>query len=180
MTGEILKDRHGNPLAWKDCPQCGRRVLILARATYCSVSCSKKGKKRPEIAGENHPRWVADDISYNAAHLRVRNARGPADHCEKCAGGTVFQWAFNNTGDRGDPFAYMSLCITCHREFDHDLLPVGSRNGLAKLTEEIVRECRQRCAAGELKTNLAREFGVSTTAMSAAVDGRTWKHVHAR
>lgn len=92
----------------------------------------------------------------------------------------MFQWAFNNTGDRGDPFAYMSLCITCHREFDHDLLPVGSRNGLAKLTEEIVRECRQRCAAGELKTNLAREFGVSTTAMSAAVDGRTWKLVHAR
>jgi len=56
-------------------------------------------------------------------------------------------------------------------------LPVGVLNPRAILTDEIVRECRARAAAGEPCRALAREFGVGDTAMLRAVAGTTWRHV---
>ncbi len=47
----------------------------------------------------------------------------------------------------------------------------------AKLTDAIVRACRLRRAQGEKMTALAIEFGVSVTAMSNAIRGKTWQHV---
>lgn len=55
--------------------------------------------------------------------------------------------------------------------------PRGSEIWLAKLTEDIVRECRIRNAAGESSNSLAREFGVASDTMSRAIRGRTWAHV---
>lgn len=54
---------------------------------------------------------------------------------------------------------------------------LGIQVPMAKLTDEIVRECRARVAAGESKAILAREFGVSRKAIIDAVNGRTWRHV---
>jgi hypothetical protein len=54
---------------------------------------------------------------------------------------------------------------------------LGSRNHNAKLTEEIVRACRARSAAGETHAALARAFGVSGVTMYRAVRGVTWRHV---
>jgi hypothetical protein len=55
---------------------------------------------------------------------------------------------------------------------------MGSAIPVAKLTEDIVRECRARRAAGGVTWQaLADEFGVSRRAMFFAVSGRTWKHV---
>jgi NUMOD4 motif/HNH endonuclease len=56
-------------------------------------------------------------------------------------------------------------------------LPAGVRNGRARLTDEIVRECRRRAAAGESCRALALEFGVEDTAMLKAVAGTAWRHV---
>lgn len=56
-------------------------------------------------------------------------------------------------------------------------MPMGSLHGNAKLTEEMVRECRIRIASGASWSALGREFGVSRTAMRNAVTGKTWKHV---
>ncbi len=53
----------------------------------------------------------------------------------------------------------------------------GERHQDAKLTDEIVRECRARRAAGAAYLGLSREFGVSYPAMRAAIIGKTWKHV---
>ena len=54
----------------------------------------------------------------------------------------------------------------------------GSLSGRAKLTEDIVRECRRRYAARDGDTvSLAKEFGVSQRAMWVAVHRRSWKHV---
>lgn len=55
----------------------------------------------------------------------------------------------------------------------------GSMNGRAKLTEDLVRECRARRASGASCASLAREFGVNKTAIHKAVTGQTWKHVAA-
>jgi hypothetical protein len=56
-------------------------------------------------------------------------------------------------------------------------LAVGVRAGGAKLTDEIVLECRERAAAGWPVVMLASEFGVTGSAMSNAIHGRTWRHV---
>lgn len=53
----------------------------------------------------------------------------------------------------------------------------GERNGSAKLTEAIVRECRRRRTAGVPLKDLASEFGISMGAMSEAVNSRTWQQV---
>lgn len=50
----------------------------------------------------------------------------------------------------------------------------GARNPRAKLTEEIVRECRVRAAAGESYAALAREFGCSDANINEAVRGIRW------
>lgn len=49
--------------------------------------------------------------------------------------------------------------------------------GHRKLTAELVREIRQRCAAGEAKKALARAFGVSPTTVRDAVARRSWAEV---
>jgi NUMOD4 motif len=53
----------------------------------------------------------------------------------------------------------------------------GERQPCAKLTAEIVIECRGRRTAGETYYALAQEFGVTRAAMREAVLGVTWKHV---
>ena len=56
-------------------------------------------------------------------------------------------------------------------------IQIGTRHGLARLNDEIVRECRRRAIAGEPTGALAREFGVSASTMRCAVNGSTWRHV---
>lgn len=56
-------------------------------------------------------------------------------------------------------------------------LRFGSRQVQAKLTEDIVRECRARHAAGEGVVALGREFGVTYQAIQNAISGKRWQHV---
>jgi hypothetical protein len=55
--------------------------------------------------------------------------------------------------------------------------PYGERSGAARLSREIVCECRVRYSTGESSGSLAKEFGVSLSAMSNAIIGRTWSRV---
>ena len=54
--------------------------------------------------------------------------------------------------------------------------PHGSAKPQAALTEDIVRECRIRWAAGETQQDLAAEYGVSKPTMHKAIMGKTWQH----
>lgn len=53
----------------------------------------------------------------------------------------------------------------------------GESHHAAKLTDEIVRECRRRHARGATKRGLAREFGVAQITMQRLLSGATWSHV---
>jgi hypothetical protein len=53
----------------------------------------------------------------------------------------------------------------------------GERNGCAKLTTEQVRAIRARYAAGEQPTLIARDVGMSKSAVFGIVKGRRWRHV---
>lgn len=54
----------------------------------------------------------------------------------------------------------------------------GERAGNAKLTDDAVRDIRRRYAAGGIsQQQLADEYGVNQTKISAVVHRRTWRHV---
>lgn len=54
---------------------------------------------------------------------------------------------------------------------------LGERHGFAKLTDVIVRECRQRHAQGETTASLAQQFGVAERVMGKAINRESWRHV---
>lgn len=54
---------------------------------------------------------------------------------------------------------------------------VGSRNGAAKLTENLVTLARAERLSGVTVRVLAIKYGVSRPTMSRALAGRTWQHV---
>lgn len=51
----------------------------------------------------------------------------------------------------------------------------GEQNGRALLSWELVREIRQRSAAGESQHSLARSYGVSRSAICHIVMRKTWR-----
>lgn len=53
----------------------------------------------------------------------------------------------------------------------------GERSPNAKLTESQVREIRARCAAGAVRADLAREFGVGDSTLGRIVRREKWTHV---
>lgn len=53
----------------------------------------------------------------------------------------------------------------------------GSTNHCARLTESQVIEIRRRRTSGEKGIDLAREFGVSQSALCQAYKGTTWGHL---
>jgi group I intron endonuclease len=53
----------------------------------------------------------------------------------------------------------------------------GSRNALAKLNEDKVREIRRRRVEGESYDSLAADFGVHKERVKAVCNRRAWKHV---
>lgn len=53
----------------------------------------------------------------------------------------------------------------------------GESHGRAKLNEDAVRAIRSRKAAGARTTELAREYGVSPSAIVFVVNGSHWRHV---
>lgn len=53
----------------------------------------------------------------------------------------------------------------------------GSKHGYAKLTEEMVIEIRLRYAAGQKRTHIAKDYGVTFSAIDAIVKRENWKHI---
>jgi hypothetical protein len=60
---------------------------------------------------------------------------------------------------------------------EHGTLPFGSRISWAKLDEEAVILIRSACANGQKQKDLAKQFGVHPSIISAAVTRRKWAHV---
>lgn len=56
-------------------------------------------------------------------------------------------------------------------------LPRGERVASARLTDDQVREIRQRYAAGEQQQHIAPDYGVNRATISYIVLGKTWKHL---
>lgn len=63
------------------------------------------------------------------------------------------------------------------RSRSEDKVHRGSKNGLAKLTEEQVLEIRHLHSQGVPKSELARRYGVDHSNIQCIVSRKTWKHI---
>jgi 5-methylcytosine-specific restriction protein A len=53
----------------------------------------------------------------------------------------------------------------------------GSEAGTSKLSEDDVREIKRRLELGDYKTVIARDYGVTPSAIASIQNGRTWSHL---
>ncbi|HGP0289675.1 TPA: HNH endonuclease [Pseudomonas aeruginosa] len=77
---------------------------------------------------------------------------------------------------------FSNLAWKTHQENEddkrlHGTLPKGAKNGSAKLTEDAVREIRNRRAEGVSLAVIGHEFGVAFQTVSKIVNGHSWSHV---
>jgi hypothetical protein len=110
---------------------------------YCSAKCfglSIKGKpftkehcERISLSksNEKHPRWKGNKAKYNTFHGWIRSHFGSAKICEnkKCCieRPKRYDWSlvhgFKHSHNRK---AYMQLCRSCHRRYDHYSLTLST------------------------------------------------------
>lgn len=64
-----------------------------------------------------------------------------------------------------------------HRWVEPEDRARGERQGLAKLTADLVLSIRARAAEGETKAAIARDLGVSDVAVGLVVRRKAWGHV---
>lgn len=75
------------------------------------------------------------------------------------------------------------LFLGTHKDNTQDMMtkgrgPTGEKQGRSKLTWDQVSTIRQRIAAGEQQTQIAKELGVSKAAISLIKLGTNWKEAH--
>lgn len=139
----------------------------------------KMGPK-PGKTGALNPNWKGAQVGLEGQHQRVRAVRGTPKHCEHCNTTDpekYYHWAFNNTGDRLNVWDYLRLCVTCHRKYDDEFAPRGSKHGSAKLTEEDIPKIFAMRKTGAVLREIAEAFGISITNASDILARKTWKHV---
>jgi hypothetical protein len=148
----------------------------------CIAGCGCGRHVKPK--GAQSPNWVGDRITYKAVHERVRQVRGPAKthRCLFCAERGIIRpaldWARLPETSGYDIADFIPLCRKCHFWLDREARWTPAHRAAVvarhrKLTEDILAVCRVRYVAGETQMALAREFGVSRSAMLSNGIGRS-------
>ena len=130
------------------------RQLVHHKNRYCSVQLCKDGKAtRTQVH-----RIVAQAFIPNPLNLPMVN------HCDKV-----------RTNNRVSNLEW----VTRQENMDHaaDVILRGEQCHTAKLTEEKVREMRQRYDNRESIKSLAAEYGVTYAVAQKAIRRHTWRHV---
>lgn len=82
----------------------------------------------------------------------------------------------NRSDNRPENLAWEPLLQNIRRRAEHGTWLANEKNPSAKLTWYQVREIRRRHSAGEAnQCELARQFGVTHSAVNYVVNGRTWR-----
>lgn len=83
------------------------------------------------------------------------------------------------TNNRADNLEYVSPSGNVRHAMKLGLWKAlrGVANGSAKLTEEQVKDIRQRYASGERQTALALEYQVKQAHISSIIHRKCWKHI---
>jgi hypothetical protein len=120
----------------------------------------------PRVARPGRVGRLAHTLVCLAFHGAPPTARHEVDHIDG-----------DRTNNRPDNLRWVTHRENIANSPDHYRWPKGERHHLAKLTADAVRDIRRRRAAGEPLAPIARDYGVSRTAISRAATGRKWGHV---
>jgi transposase len=142
---------------YDDMVQKGRRRVVV-----------NPDNKPPTHSGDDHPR--AKLSSATVALAREMHASGASLHSLSAKFGVNRSTMRNAVRGKTWPGSRGPLGT-------RKSAPKGSTHTNSKLTDAIVRQARDRFAAGEPCYRLAKEFGVSPSVMQDAVMHRSWKHV---
>lgn len=181
------------------CNRAGGGGLRWKRHPEQQLAASKLGADRARKHGKwRHPLykvWAGMMARcYNPNHPGFKNygARGITVCQPWHDAGAFIAWVEQNLGPRPDDYTMDRIDNDCgyepgnmrwatrsvqRRNQRSEGRPHGSAMSAALLTEQIVRECRKRWAAGEGQKELAAEYGVSKPTMHKALVGKTWRHV---
>jgi hypothetical protein len=80
-----------------------------------------QGKKRPEVASENHYAWKGEKAGYRAVHIWVSKYFGTPSRCEHCGKrgtGHAMHWANLSGKNKRVRTDWKRLCVKCHKKLD--------------------------------------------------------------
>lgn len=127
---------------------------IEKKKGYANVGLSRKGARKT---------------------VRVAPLVCAAFHGPRPEGMTCSHLNGNGLDNRPENLLWESLLCNVRRRSEHGTGSANEQNPSAKLNWSAVREIRKRYAAGQgTQCQLASEFGVTHTAISFVVNGRTW------
>ncbi len=152
-TPEILLERENHYLLQLN-PDDVFNVVIPAMLSM--VGYKRKPEQIAALAAFNKGNQYAKGLQVSpeiraAVSTRFKGKSLPREQVER-------QKATRKANDAADPSRVLA----------------GARHGMAKLTEENVRDIRKRTKAGTTQASLAHEFGVTGATISGIVRGKTW------
>lgn len=107
------------------CDECKKKFYLPkwrirnSKNFFCSLKCLNIFQK-DKNTGKNNPNYKFN-VTYQAAHNRVRRERGKPIFCEHCKTKNInkrYEWA-NVSGNYGDINDYIRLCKSCHNIYDN-------------------------------------------------------------
>ena len=160
---------YGDPLAPR--PQARGistlRRLIAIETDECIVwplGLSSRGYGKVKFEGRSRgAHAVALELAFGPMPIDKQVAAHGECHRPACINPRHLRWATyaeNNNDRRRD-----------------GTMPVGERNGLATLSDDVVRRIRSLTKQGESPARISRTLGIADPTARDVIKGRTWKHV---
>ena len=155
---------------------------------YCGYYASKEGEILSLVKSKNKPR-ILKQIPTGEGHLYVFLYSGEKMTKMFVHRAVLLAWVGppadgqegRHLDDNGENNVLENLAWGSRQENVDDKkrnggMPIGERSGTAKLTEAQVLEIRRRVGKEPLRS-LAKEYGVSHTAIRRAANGTKWGHI---
>jgi|JI10StandDraft_1071094.scaffolds.fasta_scaffold24942_9 hypothetical protein len=111
---------------------------------------------------------------YKAIHQKLFWQRGRAsdNQCTDCDDNAQ-DWSHRHDTDALDLINYDPRCKSCHRKYDYSKYG----NHRAKLTDDQVREIRQKYSSGSTRKELSKEYGIAPSTAANVALGIKYKNV---
>lgn len=177
------------------CDQCDKAFKIkpyrAATARFCSTACHSESRSNDLAAFYDKVAYTADCHLWQGALTRdgygVFSYRGHSVRAhrwlyEQLFGPIPKGMQLNHTCDIRSCVNLTHLVLGTAADNTADAVSKrrmahGERAHKSSLTENDIRAIRARVAAGERKSHIAREFGVTPTAIGYIVSGKNWRYV---
>jgi hypothetical protein len=137
--------------------------------TPCDESAKARSKNGYHVVSHDGRLWSHHRWTWEQAHGPVPDGLVVMHLCDNRSCIRLDHLALGTQAE--------NLAMACERGSRTPPDVRGEEVGTHKLTEEEVRDIRDRWDAGESKRALGREFGVSATNIGYVVRRESWKHV---